>query len=375
MANGGTMHLLEILGVFAKLGLGGFGGPMAHIAMMEEEIVRRHRWLSGERFLEGLALCQLLPGPISTQMGIYLGYVRGGLAGGLLAGLAFIGPAFFIILGLSWLYFHYGALPQVAGLFYGINPAVIALILASCYRLGRSAITDVPLAAIFAAALLATWVLRANTMILLGAAGFLGVLLYARSSATPSGKAFLPWPLLAFTLAFPPSRHLQLALFFLKVGALIFGGGYVIIPFIEREVVQSLAWLSPREFLDGLALGQITPGPIIITASFIGYKVAGLSGALVATAAIFLPSFAFIFAAAPHLARLRQAPWAQGFLKGVNPAAVGAILGAAVLLGAKSIVDPWTAAIGLLSLVALLRFRLNALILIPAAGLLGLLLR
>lgn len=369
------MHLLEILGVFVRLGLAGFGGPMAHIAMMEEETVRRRRWLSEECFLEGLAICQLLPGPISTQMGIYLGYVRGGLPGGLLAGLAFIGPAFLIILALSWLYFQYGTVLQVASLFYGINPAVIALILASCYRLGRSAITDVPLAAIFAAALLATWLFRTDTMVLLVAAGLLGVLLYARPSGTPSGKALLPWPLMAFALAFPASRHLRLALFFLRVGVLIFGGGYVMIPFIEREVVHGLGWLSPQEFLDGLALGQITPGPIIITATFIGYKVAGLSGALVATAAIFLPSFAFIFAAAPHLARLRQAPWAQGFLKGVNPAAVGAILGAAGLLGAKSIVDPWTAVIGLLSLVALLRFKLNVLILIPAAGLIGLLLR
>ncbi len=396
-------RLPEIFLTFLRLGFTGFGGPLAHIALMDDLLVERRRWLSKERFLEGLAVCQMLPGPASTQLGIYIGYVRGGVAGAFAAGAGFILPAFGIILALSWIYFALGALPDVSAVFHGISPLVIALIGVATWRMGRSAVTDRFLAALFAAAVLVTFLGRVNEVITFGAAGVAATARYlldryrprrpvpeavtegastsrdtgrggspeegpAGGTGTPSGAALVPLALGAGAAA--PILW-QLTLFFLKVGALIFGGGLVIIPFIQREVVQLLGWLSEREFIDGIALGQITPGPVVITAAFIGYKVAGVVGAAVATGAIFAPSFAFILLAAPHLARLRRSAAARAFLAGVNAAVVGAIAATTLILARAAVTDPWALAILGTSLVAILRYRVDTLWLVAGAGVAG----
>ncbi|MFQ5895328.1 MAG: chromate efflux transporter [Nitrospinota bacterium] len=362
----------EVARFFLYLGTVGFGGPMATIAMMEAETVERRRWVGKEEFLAGVALCQALPGPASTQVGIYLGYLRAGWAGAVVAGACFIGPAFLMLLGLSWAYFRFGALPAVGGLFYGLKPAVVAIILATCYRLGRSTVTDWKLGALLAAsfALVYGWGLDIILLILL--AGALGVALYGRPSQPGVGAAVL-LAAAAPAAAGAAGGLLFLTGFFLKVGAFIYGGGYVIIPFIQLEVVEKFRWLTAQEFVDGLALGQLTPGPIVKTAAFIGYKVAGLGGAVAATFAIFFPSFVFVLLAAPFLARFREDPRVRAFLKGVNPAVVGAILAATVGIGRASLVDPVTWAWGATALVASLRFRLGVPWLVGGGAALGLL--
>ncbi len=418
-------RLLELIQLFGKLGIIGFGGPQAHMAMQHDEAVVRRGWLSEAQFSEGIALCEMLPGPASTQMGIYIGYLRAQQLGALIAGFAFILPAYGIVLALAWAYFQFQNVPQLNGLFFGILPVVIAIILAFCWKLGRKTIKEWTRGAIAVMVLsLTLWLGR--VLLWFGVAALIGLWLYGprgpRSKAsTPSPATkpnpqglifpFLPvgvlnsganrspssWlstlPLIATTI---PSETLALSsfwgveriesffwpllLFFLKVGSVIYGGGLVIIPFISGEVVDRLGWLSSEEFLNGVAIGQLSPGPVVLTAAFIGYKVAGVLGSLVATVAIFAPSFAFIMLAAPALLRIRRNPWIQGALQGVTPAALGAITAAAIPLSQNAIVQDtlWQSGIALgiavAALVALLKFQTPTWQLVPAGAVLGLLL-
>ncbi|MBI3911387.1 MAG: chromate efflux transporter [Armatimonadetes bacterium] len=372
-ATASLSRLREITALFLKLGCIGFGGPQAHIAMMEDECVRRRRWLDHDAFLEGLGVCNMLPGPASTQLGIWIGYVRAGWPGAILAGLCFLLPAFLLLLAASWAYFTYRARWDLGAWFFGINAAVIALILHSCYRLSRSSVRR-PWHWLLVGFGLAATLAGAEIALTLALAGLVSILVehWAKQRVRPAGLAVAPGGLVALA---------QLAAFFLKVGAFIYGGGLVIIPFIQQEVVRGHGWLTAPEFADGVALGQVTPGPVVITAAFIGYRVAqthGLSGplgAMVATAAIFLPSFAFILAAAPFLKRVRRARMIQAFLAGVNPAVVGAILGATLPLAMGVLrgvglpaIAGWLALV-ILALLALLRTRVStpALVLVAAA--------
>ncbi len=373
---------LDLLKLFLKLGFTGFGGPLVHIAMMEDEVVEKRKWLAKEQFMEGLAVCQLLPGPASTQLGIYIGYVRGGFLGSIVAGAGFILPAFLIIVGLSWLYFRYETFPQVEGFFFGVNPAVIALIGWSCYRMSKSAITDWKLAIVFVASFLATWLVRFDVLLLLVIAGGIGILVYAPFHKRVKLPAVLWFAGAGGSLhPFIESHYVALLLFFLKVGAFIYGGGLVIIPFIEQEVVNKLGWMTSSQFLDGVALGQITPGPVVITAAFVGYKVASFLGAAVAAFAIFFPSFIFILVAGKSLDRVRNMPTAKAFLKGVNAAVVGAILGASVGLGKTALFHGWalesalTTAIAVLCFWLILKFKVDTVYLIVGSGISGLILR
>lgn len=382
--NAQLMRLQELALLFLKLGLIGFGGPQAHIALISDEAVDQKGWLDTDEFSDGLAICEMLPGPASTQMGIYTGYVYGGWLGALVAGLAFITPAFFIVVGLSWAYFQFQQLPQLQALFFGLAPVMIAIIVGFCYKLGRKSIQTWLSFGIAILAFLASVFSDLSTPMVFLLAGLLGLGLYG-----PAGlrlHSFMPLGLVVSgqTHFWGNERIVSygwpLFTFFLQVGTLIFGGGLVIIPLLEFEVVERLGWLSTTDFINGVAIGQLSPGPVVLTAAFVGYKVAGFLGALVAAIGIFTPSFLFIMLAAPLLVHLRRNAWVQAGLKGIKPAVVGAILAAAVPLGHVAFVQMNLVLSGLAillaiaSLVGLIRFKVTAwkLILLGAAiGLLG----
>jgi chromate transporter len=369
-----STRLWELAQVFLKLGTIGFGGPQAHIAMANEEAVERRQWLTAAEFTEGLAVCEILPGPASTQMGIYIGYVRAGQIGALVAGLCFIAPAFLIVVALSWGYFRFQGVPQLDDLFLGISPVVVAIIVAFCWKLGQKTIQDSWRLGIAIATFLLTTFTPINVLLQFIGAGLLGLWRFR-----PPGQSRLNLVLPPIWLATLPTEPLALSSFwglerigdfwwpltsfFLRVGSFIFGGGLVIIPLLEFEVVERLQWLTRTEFINGVAIGQLSPGPVVLTAAFVGYKVAGVLGALVASVAIFTPSFAFIMLASPILLRVRQNLWVQAFLKGVMPAVLGAIAAATLplaqtTLAQESWVDAITAGLlGLLTLIALIRLK------------------
>lgn len=381
--NPSISRLQELAVLFLKLGAIGFGGPQAHIAMINDEAVEQRGWFSTDEFSDGLAVCEMLPGPASTQMGIYTGYVYGGWLGALVAGLAFITPAFLIVVGLSWLYFQFQQLPQLLAIFFGLSPVMIAIILGFCYKLGRKSIQNWLGIAIAVLAFLASAFSTLSTPVLFLLAGLLGIGIYG-----PKGlqlHSFMPLGLLA-TLqpgSFWGAERLSeygwpLFAFFLKVGTLIFGGGLVIIPLLEFEVVERLGWLSTADFINGVAIGQLSPGPVVLTAAFVGYKMAGFWGAFISAVGIFTPSFLFIMLAAPLLVRLRQNSWVQAFLKGIKPAVVGAIMAAAVPLGKTAFGQAtWplsilAVGIAITSLIAITRFKITAWKLIVSGAVVGL---
>lgn len=313
------VRLHELARLFFKLGCLGFGGPLAHVALMQQEIVERRRWLGAGSFTEGLTLSQVLPGPLSTKLAIYLGYRLQGMRGALITAAGFILPAFVLLLILTDLYFRFGTVPAITGVFDGITPVVLAMVLLSCYKLALQVARAAPHVGIMAACALGVGAFSVSLPLMFLLAGIIGIVWFGPLKPSRTGS---------WLIAAPPLLLLgEISWFFLKVGSLIFGGGLVMVPFIENEVVNRLGWLTHREFLDGLALGQITPGPVVITATFIGYKVAGLSGALTATASIFLPSFCMIILAAAFSSRWHKSSYWRSALEAINPAAVGAVLG------------------------------------------------
>jgi len=371
-----TQRLGELIALFLKLGTISFGGPAAHIALMEQEAVSRRQWLSRERFLDLLATTNLVPGPNAVEMAAHIGFVRAGWPGLVAGAVAFILPAFAISLALAWVYVRLGALPQVAALFYGINPAVLAIILAATYRLGLTALKEWRFLALGIICLAAA-LLGANEVLILLSAGAVGVALSAVQRCWPwQVAALLGWGPLAGLLFSPHTsqddRLVRLGLFFLKVGALLFGSGMVLFAFIQRDVVERFGWLTQQQLLDAIAVGQMTPGPVLSSATFIGYLVDGLPGAVVATVAVFLPAFLIVALVGPWIPRLRRSPAAQAFLQGVNAAVVALILAVAVALFRSAVVDIWTAAIFLAGLVLLLRLRLDTVWLVLGGAACGL---
>lgn len=373
--NIGKRRWWEVARLFVKLGAISFGGPAAHIALMEQETVSQRGWLSREHFLDLLATTNLVPGPNAVEMASHIGFVRAGWPGLIAGGASFILPAFLISLGLAWVYGRFGALPQVEALFYGINPAVMAVILAATYRLGKVAIRDLR-ALVLAGVCLAAAMWGLDEVGVLLGAGAAGVLLYAPPRwPWPAGLALvLGAPNGWFpTLAWPDDHLLRLGLFFLKVGALLFGSGMVLFAFIQRDVVVRYGWLNQQQLIDAIAVGQMTPGPVLSSATFIGYLVAGLPGAAVATLAVFAPSFSIVALIGPWIPRLRRSPTAQAFLRGVNAAVVALILSVALALFRSAVVDVWTAGILVTGLIALLRFRLDTIWLVGGGAIVGLL--
>jgi len=354
---------------------------------MERELVGDKKWLTKEEMREGIAVCQSLPGPLAIQVGIWISYIRGGFWGAWAGGWAFILPNFVIVAVMGALYVYFGGLSPVKAIFYGVSPAVIALILHSCYRLTKLGMKDWIEWALAAAAFVITVAVQAEVALVFIGCGVVGLLFYgslfrARTSSSTTRSFFVGIPLLVGTAPGGLGKVLgELLAFFLKAGSLTFGSGLVIVPFLEKGLVQQMHWLNERDFLVAVAMGMISPGPVVITATFVGYLVAarlggslldGLWGSMTATVGIFLPSFLFILIVAPILMRYRQNPNVQGFIKGAYAAAIGTILGACVLLGKIAIGDWLTALIALGSLVVLFRWKVSNPLLVAVTAIIGL---
>jgi chromate transporter len=373
-------RLGEIAQLFFKLGIIGFGGPVAHIAMIEDEVVNRRRWLTKEHFLDLLGATNLIPGPNSTEMAIHVGYIYGGWLGLIVAGVCFILPAVFITAILAFLYVNYGSLPQFLPLLYGIKPAVLAIILNSLWRLSKKAIKTRKLLIITVAVGLLTWLGNINEVIALLLGGILGMVWLRNSHQTN-----LILTALTFTATLPPisinpvSVPLwKLGLFFLKVGSVLFGGGYLLIAFLQGELVDKYGWLTQQQLLDALAIGQFTPGPVLSTATFIGYIIADIPGAIVATLGIFIPSFIFVLILNPIIPWLRNSSWTGAFLDAVNVSALALMVVTTLQLAIATLtveispyVDFWGLVIFLISAVLIIHYRINAAWLVFGGGLVG----
>ena len=366
----------EVARLFLKLGMVSFGGPAAHIALMHNEVVTRRGWMTDQQFLDLVGATNLIPGPNAAEMAMHIGLARARWRGFLVAGICFILPGAIIVLGLAVLYVRYGSTPQGRALLYGIEPVVIAVLLQALIRLGRTAIKDIWLALV-GTATIALYLLGINELIVLfgGAAVVMLLRNGQRMASTP--HLLVPWALpgVASLAQLEPMRAVDLGrlfLAFLKVGALLFGSGYVLLAFLQSDLVHGLGWLTQSQLVDAVAVGQMTPGPVLTAATFIGYVLHGFTGAAVATVAVFLPAFVFVAALNPLVPRLRRSPWTAAALDGANVAALGLMAGVAYRLGRQAIIDIPTILIALAAAVALLRFKINAAWIILAGGALGL---
>ena len=363
--------LKEVAYLFLRLGSTAFGGPAAHIAMMEDEVVRRRRWLSREEFLDLLGATNLIPGPNSTEMAIHIGRRRAGGIGLVAAGLAFILPAAIITLAAAWTYTHFGTLPQAAAVLYGVKPVVIAIVAQALWSLARTAVKTRLLAAVGLAATVANF-LGANEIALLAVAGIVVALAGTGARAFAASAPLVKIAAAPATAIGATFSLGGLFLFFVKVGAVLFGSGYVLLAFLRADLVDRWHWLSEAQLLDAIAVGQITPGPVFTTATFIGYLLGGTRGALVATLGIFLPAFVFVTATAPLIPRLRRSPTAGAFLDGVNVASLALLVVVTWRLARVALVDMPAAALAACAAVLLARFRLNSAWLVLGGALAGL---
>jgi chromate transporter len=398
--NGRSTRWRELVALFLKLGTISFGGPAAHIALMEDEVVRQRQWLTRQQFLDLLGAANLIPGPTSTEMAINVGFVRAGWVGLCVAGASFILPAALITAGFAWAYVRFGTLPQAAAVLSGIKPAVIAVIAIAIWRLGRAAVRGWTLAVLGGAAL-AAFFLHVNPIVILfggGLVGMMGKIGPGIFRAFGAGLIFPIFPRLAplrhaqvrlwaavlrsfgavalvSAAAVPAARKAslgQIGVFFLKVGAVLYGGGYVLLAFLEHGLVHQHAWLTQQQLLDAVAIGQFTPGPVLSTATFIGYLLAGAPGAAVATLAIFLPSFFYVAVLAPVLFKLRRSEWMAAFLDSVNVCAVALMAGVTVKLGVDAL-RGWPAwVIAATALAILWRWKVNPAWVVLGGGVLGL---
>lgn len=365
--------LREIAALFLRLGATAFGGPAAHIAMMHDEVVVRRKWLPDEEFIDLIGATNLIPGPNSTELAIHLGYLRGGWKGLVVAGCCFILPAMLIVLALAVVYVGYGHIPAAQDLLYGVKPVVIAIVAQALWLLGRKVVKGWNLALV--AAVLAGYFAGLNEIALLLAAGLVAMAVRNRRAfgRRASSFAFLPVASLAVPGIDPGFSLARLFFIFLKIGSVLYGSGYVLLAFLRADLVDRLGWLTDQQLLDAVAIGQVTPGPVFTTATFIGYVIGGLPGAVLATLGIFLPSFIFVALSNPFIPRMRRSPWFGGLLDGVNAASLGLMAAVAWVLGAASLVDPVCVALALISLVLLARFRVNTTWLILGGALAGLL--
>ncbi len=379
-------HLKELAGVFLKLGLIGFGGPAAHVGLMEQELIRRRQWLTHEKFADLLAAANLIPGPNSTEMAIYVGQMRAGFPGLVVAGACFILPAMLSVMAIAWGYQRFGTLPAVGGLLFGVKPVILAIIAQALWGLAGKAVKT-PWHAGLGLAALTLGFLGINELLLLLGTGLVAPVLLGLRQKT-SGKApmaFIPWPLL-------PGRNVTLAavatgtgtgaavsfgllplfLFFLKVGAVLYGSGYVLFAFLHSDLVERWHWLSESQLFDAIAVGQITPGPLFTTATFIGYVLGGPWAGLLATLGIFLPAFIFVAISGPLIPRLRSSALAGAFLDGVVVASLALMAVVTWHLGRAALYDVTTVVVALISLGLLIRFRVNSAWLVLGGAVLGL---
>ena len=384
---GPTTSLGELARLFLRLGFTSFGGPAAHIAMMEDEVVQRRGWLTRAAFLDLVSATNLIPGPNSTELAIHIGHARAGWRGLLVSGACFILPAVLIVTAIASVYVRAGSLPQMAWLFHGVKPVVIAVVLQALWRLGRTALTSPLLGAV---ALLAAGavILQQNEIAILAVAGALvAVLRRATSgaSAPPKGDAkprdsALALPLAAGSAGVATAAASSIGLwpmflFFAKVGSVLFGSGYVLLAFLRSGLVVERGWLTESQLLDAVAVGQLTPGPVFTTATFIGYLLARVPGAAVATLGIFLPAFFFVAISGPLVPHLRRSPTVGAVLDGVNAASLALMAVVTVQLGVAAIVDGLTLMLAAASLLLLLRWRVNSAWLVLGGAVVGLLRR
>ena len=362
-------QLAEIAKLFFKLGCISFGGPAAHIAMMEDEVVTKKKWMTQAHFLDLIGATNLIPGPNSTEMTMHCGYERGGWKGLFVAGSCFIFPAVVITSVFAWLYLEYGQLPEVEPFIYGIKPAVISIIVMAAYRLGKKAIKNNGLAILGVITLVAC-LLGVNEIIALFGCGLLGVLLHLIKSGAKSLNSVLP---LVLFQAMGPLQLSTLKIFltFLKVGAILYGSGYVLFAFLDAELVAN-GWLTRQVLIDAVAVGQMTPGPVLSTATFIGWQMNGVSGAMVATIGIFLPSFLFVLILNPLIPKMRKSPMIGAVLDAVNVAAVALIIAVCIGMGRDTLTDWRTIFIAIVSLVTVFYFKkLNSAFIVIGGALLG----
>lgn len=356
---GRVATLRELATFFLRLGFTAFGGPAAHIALMEQEAVRRRGWLSHEAFLDLLGACNLIPGPSSTQMAMGIGYQRAGWMGLVLGGVCFILPASAMTLVIAWAYVRYGQLPQGQALLYGVKPVILAIVVQALWNLGKTAFQKRPLIILGLAALVASlWGIHPLAVLLgAGTVAFALGQYQGRSRERGTGLAWLSLGL--GTAAIPALGLGSLFLAFLKLGSVVFGSGYVLLAFLKADLVDHWHWLTQAQLLDAVAVGQVTPGPVFTTATFIGYLLKGWPGAVAATVGIFLPSFLFVGGLGLVITRLRKSPRAAAFLDGVNAGAMALMAAVTWTLGRAAVVDRWTALLGIASAVLLIRFKPN----------------
>jgi chromate transporter len=369
-------RLRELAAVFLRLGSIALGGPAAHIAMIDDEVVKQRRWMGREQLLDLIGVTNLLPGPNSTELAIHVGYERAGWAGLWVAGSCFILPAMGIVWLLAAIYVRYQALPQLEGLLYGIKPVIIAIILQALVKLGQKALKDRP-TAIAALGVVVAYFFQINEILLLLVAGLAVMLI---KNLRDGGRAALLLPFtasLAQTGGPAPAATwtgpiwLQLCLFFLKIGSVLYGSGYVLLAFLQRDLVDRLGWLTSQELLDAIAIGQFTPGPVFTTATFVGYLVAGNAGAIAATLGIFLPAFLLVGLVNPWVPVLRRSRWFGGFLDGVNAASLGLMAAVLFTLGQTALVDGVTVVLAVLGAIAVFRLQINSAWIVLAGGLVG----
>ncbi len=378
-------RLWELIALFVRLGFTAFGGPAAHIAIFEDEVVRRRGWLTREQFLDLLGVTNLIPGPNSTEMVIHIGYRRAGILGMIAAGVCFILPASLIVAVCAWIYLRYGSLPQAEGVLYGVKPVVIAIIAQALWGLGKTAVKTRTLGALAAIGAVIVWLGAGEVSVLVLIGAIMTILCaisegprrHVKEIAILVAGVLAAFAVMVFVSigAVSDARPFSLTalfLFFLKVGSVLYGSGYVLLAFIESSLVNQWEWITRAQLLDAVAIGQVTPGPLFTTATFIGFLLAGIPGAAVATAGIFLPSFIFVAISGPIIPRLRNSAPAGAFLDGVNAASLALMAVVTLQLGADSLRDPLSILLALASAVLLLRFKLNSIWLILGGVIIGL---
>jgi chromate transporter len=369
-------RLTELATVFLRLGTIAFGGPAAHIAMMDDEVVKRRQWMSRETLLDLIGITNLLPGPSSTELAIHLGYERAGWRGLFVAGSCFILPAMLIVWMLAALYVRYQTVPHIQWLLYGIKPVIVAIVLQALWKLGQKAAKDLPtiLAGIVAIAAYFAGLNEVLLLLLLGCAVMLAK--YWQRGGTTTGAFLLSFSgVLAqagdTAVSTASVGWVSVFLFFLKIGSVLYGSGYVLLAFLQRDLVERHQWLTSQQLLDAVAIGQLTPGPVFTTATFVGYLLAGNAGAIAGTLGIFLPAFLLVWLVNPFVPKLRQLRWTRDFLDGVNAASLGLMAGVTYTLGQTALIDGLTIVLAVLSAIAVFR-QVNSAWLVLVGGAIGL---
>lgn len=364
--------LVELVRVFATLGVIGFGGPAAHIALIRREAVERRRWMSDAALVDMIGLTSIIPGPSSTELAMLVGWRRAGAAGLAVAGLSFIVPAAAIVLALAWAYVTWGTTPAFEALLYGVGPVIVIIVAAAVVSFARAALGG-PLRVGIAVIAGGLWLVGVNELVLLAAGAVATTVLRLAPATARFARGAVGLPLAAGATAAAASVDLALlAGVFLKAGALLFGSGYVLLAYLRGDLVDRLGWLTDAQLLDAVAIGQVTPGPLFTTATFIGYLMAGVPGAVVATVAIFLPGFVLAWIIARHAERVRGHPLTAALLDGINAAAIGLMAAVSIQLGRSALVDPLTIALAIGAAVALAWWRLPSVALVGLGGAAGL---